>query len=124
MARTAGTVTLRFEAGTSGFVADIGKAKAAVRDFGATGRSSMIEAGATVKALQGNVAGSERAMAHFLESTLHLGPALSAAFNVVGPVYDSPAGKVSVPAPSLVSPARPEIGLWMVTLPTPPTVKL
>jgi hypothetical protein len=86
MARSAGTVTLRFEAGTAGFVADVTKAKAAVRDFGASAKSNMVEAGATVKALQGNVAGSERAMAHFMETTLHLGPALTAAFNVVGPV--------------------------------------
>ncbi|MGD0014527.1 MAG: hypothetical protein ABSD56_08900, partial [Bryobacteraceae bacterium] len=86
MGRSAGTVTLRFEASSGGFVADVTKAKAAVRDFGNVGKSSLVEASSTVRMLQGNVMGNERAVAHFLETTLHLGPALTAAFNIVGPV--------------------------------------
>jgi hypothetical protein len=86
MGRSAGTVTLRFEAGTAGFVADVTKAKAAVRDFGSGVKASGVQASATIRALEGNVEHSHLALAHFLEGTLHLGPALSAAFNVVGPV--------------------------------------
>ena len=40
MGRSAGTVTLRFEAGTAGFVADLEKAKAKVREFGGEAKST------------------------------------------------------------------------------------
>jgi hypothetical protein len=64
----------------------VAKAKAAVRDFGTTAKSNVVEMSASVRAMEGNVANNERAVARFLEDTLHLGPALEAAFQVVGPV--------------------------------------
>ena len=86
MGRSAGTVTIRFEAGTAGFVADVGKAKAAVRDFGTKTHSDMLANTAALRVMEGNLAGGTRAVARFMSVTLGLGPVLTAAFNVVGPI--------------------------------------
>ena len=86
MARSAGTVQIVFQAGTAGFVADVAKAKSAVKDFGSGTKFNMAESSAAVKALEGNFTGTTRAVSRFLSVTLGLGPVLRAAFPVIGAV--------------------------------------
>lgn len=84
MPRSAATVRVLFEAGTEGFVADVKKAEASVRQFGTASKVSSAESNAAVKLLEGNIGSSTRAVSRFLSQTLGLGPILSAAFPVVG----------------------------------------
>src|SRR6185503_15963042 len=76
-----------FEAGTAGFVADVNKAKASVRDFGEQSKGSLAQSTATVRLLEGNLTGSARAVTRFLSDTLKLGPILQKAFPIAGAVY-------------------------------------
>src|ERR1022692_3150364 len=83
------TVRVMFEAGTAGMVADTRKATAAVREFGViTGgvHGQALKANAAIRAMEGNFQSNTRAVSIFLRETLHLGPALNAAFSVIGPL--------------------------------------
>lgn len=86
MGRAAGVITVRFEAGTSGFVLDVKNAKTAVRDFGQSTKFNMLESTAAIRTLEGNFQSSTRAVSRFLSVTLGLGPVLAAAFPVIGAV--------------------------------------
>lgn len=90
MARSAGTVRLTFEAGTAGFVADVSKAKAAVKEFhaemGTHGVSTMQAASGAIRELEGNLEHNIRAVERFMVTTLKLGPVLQAAFPVIGAI--------------------------------------
>jgi hypothetical protein len=80
------TIQLSFVAGSGNLLAETKKQTAAIREFGAASKSSSLEANASVRAFSGNLQSNTRAVSLFLRETLKLGPALSAAFNVVGPL--------------------------------------
>ncbi|MBZ5621456.1 MAG: hypothetical protein LAQ69_22430 [Acidobacteriia bacterium] len=86
MGRSAGVITIRFEAGTAGFVADVAKAKASVKDFGTSTKFNMLESTAAIRTLEGNFQSSTRAVSRFVSVTLGLGPVMAAAFPVIGAV--------------------------------------
>jgi hypothetical protein len=86
MARKAGVITIDLEAGTSKFVQDLEKAKGQVREFGGHMTSSMASSSAAVRLFEGDVTHNLRAVERFLATTLGLGPALRAAFPVVGAI--------------------------------------
>lgn len=74
------------KAGTAELFVDMDKAKAKVREFGTAAKTSNAEVAATIKAMEGNFQGANRAIARFLTSTLGVGPIVAAAFPVVGAV--------------------------------------
>jgi len=86
MGKAAGIITLRMKAGTAELFTDIDRSKAKIREFGGAAKSSNAEVAATVKALEGNFAGTTRAVSRFLGTTLGLGPVIQKAFPVVGAV--------------------------------------
>jgi len=65
-------------------VVDLEKGKAALREFGASGKSSMAPTTVALRELEGNLANNTRGVARFLADTLKLGPVLSAAFPLIG----------------------------------------
>jgi hypothetical protein len=88
MARNARVIRTVFEAGTGSYFADVDKAKAKIIDYGqavvgCNGR--MRENAAVVRALSGDLKGTNRELAMILTNSLGLGPVLSAAFKVAGP---------------------------------------
>ena len=85
--RSAGTVTVNFAAGTSGFVADVEKAKAKVIEFNratTAGVSQQKAATIALREMEGGFANNSRAIATFMSQTLKMGPILQAAFPVLG----------------------------------------
>jgi hypothetical protein len=89
--KSAGVITINLNAGTAQFVQDLSSAKGKVVDFGkaAAGagnahRSSMIEASAAIRGLEGNFDRNIRAVERFASTTLGLGPIFKAAFPLIG----------------------------------------
>ncbi len=93
MAKKAGQVVINLSAGTAQFLADMDKANAGLRKFGVQGAeankhmvSSMQASSAAIRELEGNFNNNIRAVERFLATTLGLGPALQAAFPMVGAI--------------------------------------
>lgn len=86
MARNAAGISVRLSAGVGELLYDLEKGNAGIRNFSQKAKFNMAESSAAIKVLEGNFGNSQRAVARFLSVTLGLGPAISAAFNVIGPV--------------------------------------
>lgn len=84
MAKTVGSISVNFTAGTAQFVTAVETAKAKVRDFSTHTITDVQAAGAAFRTLEGNL--SIRAVEQFATKFLGLGPILRAAFPVVGAV--------------------------------------
>jgi hypothetical protein len=84
-------LAITLEAGTGKFFTDMKAAGVEVREFekkvnqvGPSTRSSMAASSAALKELEGNFGNNNRAIARFLANTVGLGPALQAAFPLIG----------------------------------------
>lgn len=89
MAVRAGSVTVNLSAGTATFVRDMEVAKAKIKEFGQAHGGTVSEMKATastMKILEGHFLNNSRAADGFLEKVLKVGPALQAAFPVVGAI--------------------------------------
>jgi hypothetical protein len=86
MARKAGVIQISLEAGTAKFVADMDRAKAKIRDFGASGVSETKAMRAGFKVIEGGMLNNVRAAEQFAEKMLGLGPIVQAAFPIIGAV--------------------------------------
>jgi hypothetical protein len=86
LAKRASVITVNLVAGTATFSADMEKAKAKVREFGAHSVTGVQAASGAIRTLEGNVQNNVRAVERFLVTTLHLGPVLQAAFPLVGAI--------------------------------------
>jgi hypothetical protein len=84
MAKRVGVIQISIEAGTANFIRDMDVAKAKIGSFGQSSKQSMIASSSALRELEGNFANNNRAIARFLANTLHMGPALSAIFPLVG----------------------------------------
>lgn len=84
MPRNVRQISVNLQAGTAKFFADMESAGAKVRDFGGHTVSSMQASSAAIRTMEGNVTNNVRAVERFLTSVLPLGPALQAAFPLVG----------------------------------------
>lgn len=79
-------ISVQFQAGTGGLIAGAKAATATIKDFSAQTTGGMQRANAAVRVLDLNFQSNTRAVSRFLVETLKLGPALNAAFAVVGPI--------------------------------------
>lgn len=100
MANKLRSLTVNFNAGTARFNADVDNMKAKIRDFGGEARASgaamrefgnhtvsnMQASSAAIRTVEGNIQNNVRAVERFLTNVLPLGPALQAAFPVIGAV--------------------------------------
>lgn len=91
MAKRVGVVQISIEAGTARFIADMDVAKAKIGQFGTAAktaggstRSSMIEASASLRGLQGNFDQNIRAVERFTSVTLGMGGLFKVMFPIVG----------------------------------------
>src|SRR5579872_5303004 len=84
--RKAGQIVIQLNAGTAQFIRDMDTANAKIGQFGTHTTSNMRAASAAIRTLEGNVTNNVRAVEAFLSNTLKLGPALQAAFPIVGAV--------------------------------------
>lgn len=80
----AGQIVIDVNAGTAKMLVDLEAAKGKLREFGASGKSSMAPTSAALKELEGNFTSNNRAVARFMADTLKLGPVLQAAFPLIG----------------------------------------
>ncbi len=84
MAKRIGTISIGLNLGTAQFIADADAANAKIKTFGNSTKQSMAASSAALRELEGNFANNNRAIARFLATTVGLGPALQAAFPLVG----------------------------------------
>jgi hypothetical protein len=82
--RRAAVISIDVEAGTAKMLAQLQQAKAGLREFGASGASSMAPTTVALRELEGNLANNTRGVARFLGQTLGLGPVLQKAFPLIG----------------------------------------
>ena len=84
MASKAGSIVINIRAGTSSLPGDLNKASNAFKTFGGHSVSSVQATSGALRILEGNITNNLRASERFLANTLKLGPALQAAFPVIG----------------------------------------
>src|ERR1700677_4572918 len=92
----AGGLVVTFDAGTAQFFKDTAAIEGRVNSFGASTRKlgtsmggarlEIQSASAATQLLEGRLGSGQRAVGRFLADTLKLGPALSAAFPIIGAV--------------------------------------
>lgn len=82
-------ISINLRAGTAEFITDIEKAKTGLKDFGAHAQQAGAHSVSAIQATSGALrvlegSGGIRAAERFIATTLNLGPALQAAFPIVG----------------------------------------
>src|SRR5579883_3390273 len=84
MAKQAAGLVINVRASTAKLKQDLGEAKRAFTDFGTHGATGVQATSGALRLLEGNLTSNLRAAERFLANTLKLGPALKAAFPVIG----------------------------------------
>jgi hypothetical protein len=86
MATKVRTISVNLSAGTAKFFTDLDAASGKIRQFGQHGVSSVQATSGALRTLEGNFGNNIRAVERFIATTLGLGPALQAAFPIIGAV--------------------------------------